>query len=106
MDILTLLSSFALLAWSIAAVASFFVQRYYASRGWSFIMVGSLFVVARQAWKFLPAYSEGSESELIFNGYMMRFIFGASGAILLSIGFLLLITNVYIVRSKLETGVK
>lgn len=106
MDLLNFLSSFALFAWSIAAVASFLVQRYYASRGWSFVMVGSLFVVARQAWKFLPAYTENSESDVIFNGYMMRFIFGSTGAVLLSIGFLLLIANVYIVRYRLETGVK
>lgn len=100
-DILGFLSQFSLYAWGIAAIASFIVQHYLASRGWTLILLGSIFIAARQAWKFLPIYAADKSSESFFNGYMLRFSFGSIGAILLSIGFLMLIANYQLVRSRL-----
>lgn len=95
-----------LFAWIVAVIASFWVQRYFNSRGWTFMMAGSAFIVVRQLWKQTPLYAGGKESEVLFNGYMTRFVFGGIGATLLSIGLLLLIANYYTVQSRLETQVR
>ncbi len=100
------LNSFAAYGWLIAAAASFFVQRYFQSRGWTFITAGALFVVVRQFWELTPYYGAGEDSSALFNGYMMRYVFGSLGAALLSAGCLLLIANYYFVRSRLETSIK
>lgn len=103
---LELLSKFALYAWLIAAVGSFIVQRYIKSPGWTFVMIGALFAAGRQAWYFTPFYSAGKNSDEVFNGYMMRFVWGEMGAIFIAIGMLMLIAHYYTVNSKLEASLK
>jgi hypothetical protein len=102
-DILKMLANFNLVAWVIAAISCFFVQRNMRSKGWTVIMIGSVFVVVRQLWKVIvPGYGAGQASEVIFNAYMMRYVFGGIGAIIISIGFMMLITNYFVVKTMLE----
>ncbi len=101
-ELLGLLAQFNLFAWVIAAIMSFLMLRYTQNKGWVLIMMGSLFVVLRQSWKLLPAYKLGQPSEELFNGYMMRYIVGSVGAMLLIIGFITLIVSYYVLKSRLE----
>ncbi len=101
-EILKLLAQFNLVAWLLAAIASYIVARATGNRGWSLIALGSLFVVMRQVWKFLPGYKEGQASDMLFNAYMNRYVFGAIGAIILCAGFIKLINNYFVLKTKLE----
>ena len=101
-EILDILAQFNLYAWLIAAVVSLIVWRYTRTNGWALIMAGSLFVVLRQVWKLTPDYKVDQASELVFNAYMMRYVFGSTGALLLCIGFIMLIINYYVLQAKLE----
>ncbi len=101
-EILKLLAQFNLFAWLLAAIASFVVLRITKNNGWGPIAVGSMFVVVRQVWKFLPGYKEAQVSDLLFNTYMNRYAFGAVGAALLCVGFVMLINNYFVLKTKLE----
>ncbi len=101
-SILGLLAQFSLFAWIIVAISCFLVLRATGSKGWLFIMIGSLFVAFRQIWKFLPGYKIDQVSDAVINMYMMRYIMGWLGAVLLSIGFIMLIVNYYVVKTRLE----
>ena len=48
-----------LYAWIIAAVASYWILRYTQHRGWVVVLIGSMFVVMRMGWRFMPGYSDG-----------------------------------------------
>ena len=100
-EVLKLLAQFNLFAWLLAAVASFVVLKITGNRGWGPIAVGAVFVVLRQAWKFLPGYQEGQASDLLFNTYMNRYLFGAIGAVLLCVGFVMLVNNYFVLTTKL-----
>jgi len=65
-------------------------------------MIGAIFIIVRQLWKFFPEYQSMQGSELIFNAYMMRFLFGSLGAIALLIGFTMLIANYYVMKTRME----
>lgn len=100
--LLNWLAQFNLFAWLIAAIVSLIVWRYTKTKGWFVIMIGAVFVVLRQLWKFLPNYKDAQVSDTLFNTYMMRYILGEIGAILLCIGLIMLIINYYIVKTRLE----
>ena len=109
-EILDLLSNFNLIAWLIAAIASFFLRKphkesvsWHVSTGWTMVMIGSLFVVLRQLWKFLPGYEAAQASDLLLNMYMTRFMFGVGGALLISFGIFLLIINYFVIKAKMES---
>lgn len=99
--ILELLSHFNLIAWVIAAISALFILRATQNKGWVLIMFGSLFVVMRQLWKLFPDYELTQESTVLFNTYMMRYVLGATGAILLCIGFIVLIVSYYVMKEKI-----
>ena len=101
-EVLGILSQFNLIAWVVVAITSFLVLRITLTKGWIMIMIGALFVVLRQVWKFLPEYSGMQGSEVILNDYMIRFLFGSLGAIVLSIGFVMLIANYYVLKTRME----
>lgn|GEM_PF-4915379 len=65
-------------------------------------MLGSLIVSIRMVWLILPGYKEAEASELLFNMYMLRYLIGAAGAILIGWGMLLLIINYFIIKVKME----
>ena len=100
--ILDLLDHFGLIAWIVAALACLVAQRYLKSRGWTIVMAGSIFVVMRQVWEFLPTYKEAAESEVIFNLYMMRFIIGAVGSLTIFVGLVLLTISALVAQSKIS----
>lgn len=100
--ILDLLNQFGLIAWSVAAAACLIAQRYLKSRGWTIVMAGSILVVARQVWEFLPGYKEAAESDVIFNLYMMRFVIGALGSLVIFIGLVLLMVSAMVAQSKIS----
>ena len=102
-SILDFLAQFSLLAWIIVAISCFLVLRATGSKGWLFIMIGSLFVASRQMWKFFPAYKIDQVSDAIINMYMLRYVLGWLGALLLSIGFIMLIVNYYVVTTRMES---
>ncbi len=101
-DILSVLAQFNLVAWLIATIVSLLVLLYTRTKAWLVVMIGSLFVILRQGWKFVPGYKDGQASELLFNAYMMRYVFGAIGATILCVGLTMLIINYYVVRSRLD----
>ena len=101
-DLIGWLGQFNLIAWTIVAVSALIILRVNKNPGWIMIMIGSLFVVVRQVWKMFPAYKMAQESDLLFNAYMMRYVFGAAGAIFLCIGFIILITTYYVVRDNMR----
>lgn len=101
-DMLAVLAQFNLIAWIIATVVSFIVLLYTKTRAWLLVMVGSAFVVLRQLAKFMPGYEQAQASEALFNAYMIRYLAGSVGAILLSIGLVMLIVNYHVVRSRLD----
>ena len=101
-EILQALAQFNLIAWVIVAITSLLVLRYTRTKGWSIIMIGAIFIIVRQLWKFFPEYQSMQGSELIFNAYMMRFLFGSLGAIALLIGFTMLIANYYVMKTRME----
>ena len=102
-SILGFLAQFSLLAWIIVAISCFLVLRATGSKGWLFIMFGSLFVASRQMWKFFPDYKIDQVSDAIINMYMLRYVLGWLGALLLSIGFIMLIVNYYVVKTRMES---
>ena len=102
-------SYFIVFAWLFAAVVSFFLRHPYKSSGsthlktgWTLVMLGSLIVSIRMVWLILPGYKEAEASELWFNMYMLRYLIGAAGAILIGWGMLLLIINYFIIKVKME----
>lgn len=102
-EILKVLGSFNLYAWIIAGVGSFLVQKYLKSKGWTIILVGSLFVIVRQIWKVVvSSYGDAGASEVLFNAYMLRYVFGGIGALIISIGLMVLIINYFTTQAKLE----
>ena len=101
--ILKILSQFTLISWFIVAISCFFVLRATGSDGWLFIMFGSVMVALRQLTKLLPAYKIDQASDAVINMYMMRYTLGSIGAMLLSIGFIMLIVNYYVVKTRMET---
>lgn len=100
-EILGLLGQFNLIAWIIATLSAFMILKATKNRGWILIMIGSLFVVMRQLWKLFPVYKAEAASEVLMNGYMMRYVFGATGAVLLCAGFVSLIVSYYVLQSKM-----
>ena len=101
-ELLSILSQFNLIAWIIATIVSFLVLKYTQNKGWILIMIGSVLMVFRQLWKFLPAYGQEQASEALFNGYMMRFIFGSAGGVLVISGFITLIVSYYVLKTRME----
>ena len=100
-ELIGLLGQFNLIAWIIAGISAFIILRVNNNIGWVLIMFGSVFVVLRQVWKFIPNYKLAQESDLLFNVYMIRYVFVAIGAILLCIGLIALITTCYVVKDKM-----
>lgn len=101
-ELLQIISQFNLIAWVVVALASLLVLLYTRTKAWLVIMIGALFIIARQLWKFFPEYQAMQGSDLIFNAYMMRFLFGSLGAIALSIGFAMLIANYFVMKARME----
>lgn len=101
-ELLKLLGQFNLIAWLLAAIASFILLRNTGNKGWAWITTASIFVVLRQAAIFFPGYQVAQTSDALFNPYMNRYVFGAVGAILLIIGFITLINNYFVLKTRLE----
>ena len=99
---LSVTSQFSLYAWLIAAVASFMLLQYTRTNGWIMVMLGSVLMVMRQAWKFMPAYKGGQESDAFLNGYALRHLFGSAGMTFLIIGFIMLIVSYYVIKTRME----
>lgn len=96
------LGHFNLYAWIITAFASYWILRYTQHRGWVVVLIGSLFVVLRMGWQFMPGYSDGKALDVAFNAYMMKFVMGSIGAVILSVGFFMLINSYVVLKTKME----
>ena len=82
--------------------ASYWILRYTQHRGWVVVLIGSLFVVLRMGWSFVPGYRAGKALDVVFNAYMMKFVMGSIGAVILSIGFFMLINSYVVLKTKME----
>lgn len=101
-EILSILEKFNMIAWLLAAIASFILLRNTGNKGWGWITTAAVFVVIRQATKLFPGYKEAQVSDIWFNIYMNRYVFGAIGAIFLCVGFITLINNYFVLKTRLE----
>lgn len=101
-QILEWLTQFNLYAWLIAACLTYWMLYYTNQRGWIVVMIGSVAVTLRQAWMFMPGYKTEKALDVAFNAYMMKFIMGSLGAIILGIGFFMLISNYVVLKTKME----
>ena len=101
-DLLSWLTQFNLYAWIIATIMSYWILRYTQHRGWVVVMIGSVFVVMRMAWSYMPGYQDGKSLDAMFNAYMMKFVMGSIGAVILSIGFFMLINSYIMLKTKME----
>ena len=101
-DLLGYLGQFNLLAWLLVAIISPIAWIHTRTAGWAMISAGAVFVVLRQAWKLLPSYKLTQESEFLFNAYMLRYVLGSIGALLLCIGLTMLIVNYHVLKARLQ----
>ena len=101
-QILHSLSTFNLFAWVLASIACFVAQRYMRSSGWTLMALGSIFVVIRMSWGFIPGYKQAQSSDAFLNLYMAKFLMGGIGAIVLGIGLFMLIVDYFVVQRQLK----
>ena len=81
---MSILSYVNMLAWLVAAGASLKFRTFFKSNreAWTYIMIGSMFVLGRQIIKLIPAYGV---SDIV---YIIRYVVGGIGSLILFIGFL------------------
>jgi hypothetical protein len=103
---LELLSTINLVVWLMAPAAAILADRFIktpATKGWRIIAVGATFAIGRQLIKLLPAYDKASNPPEVFLPlHMWRYLIGEAGAILLLIGFSLLLVDYLKLKARMS----
>lgn len=102
-DTLDMLGSINMIVWIIAPLAAIIADRFIKTpktNGWRIASVGSLIIIGRQIIKLLPGYDKASVGWEAF--HMARYLVGGVGAMILLIGFTVLLTDYLKLKAQME----
>lgn len=108
-EVLDLLGRINLVVWLIAPLASFVADRFIKTpktNGWRIVAIGSIFVIGRQVFKLIPYYDKAVYPPEVFLPYhMWRYLVGGVGALILLVGFSVILIDYLKLKAEMEAEV-